>query len=469
MAAMLSVAKSRSDSFHDSRRQAVAGLRGDGHLRADSRSSTRSMPERARSSAIMTGRILVSAFLLLSCDGRRPAQVVVDQRSSPIVGGTSDDSHPDVVALIRGGGRPGCTGTLISTNVVVTAAHCVEASSTTPEVFFGSDVTLPGQARAVSCVRRHPTFDRSTLANDLAIVVLDEPATIAPATLGTSALDSTFTGTSLRIVGFGRGQGSGAIAGSKMQGTTLVTAVFPSSFTARPGPAQACEGDSGGPAFLLVDGQERLVGVTSAGDAACEVSASYTRIDPYVPFIQRYVEAAARTEEVGSRCYHATNCVSGARCAAATDDARISYCTKECAVSGECPPGMQCEGPATAATCRFPTPTPGALGSPCTSTDDCESSLCSQTREDHASFCTLRCFRDNQPPCASGFSCEPSADQPDQFVCARVRPASDDAQCSSTPASQSGPSLAYLIVPGLALTRYGARRRERRKRHRASV
>ena len=345
MAAMLSVAKSRSDSFHDSRRQAVAGLRGDGHLRADSRSSTRSMPERARSSAIMTGRILVSAFLLLSCDGRRPAQVVVDQRSSPIVGGTSDDSHPDVVALIRGGGRPGCTGTLISTNVVVTAAHCVEASSTTPEVFFGSDVTLPGQARAVSYVRRHPTFDRSTLANDLAIVVLDEPATIAPATLGTTALDSTFTGTSLRIVGFGRGQGSGAIAGSKMQGTTLVTAVFPSSFTARPGPAQACEGDSGGPAFLLVDGQERLVGVTSAGDAACEVSASYTRIDPYVPFIQRYVEAAARTEEVGSRCYHATNCVSGARCAAATDDARISYCTKECAVSGDCPPACSAKGP----------------------------------------------------------------------------------------------------------------------------
>ena len=48
----------------------------------------------------------------------------------------------------------------------------------------------------------------------------------------------------------------------------------------------SCSGDSGGPAFLKVNGQELLWGVTSRGDQTCAQVGIYTMISPYMSFIK---------------------------------------------------------------------------------------------------------------------------------------------------------------------------------------
>lgn len=398
----------------------------------------------------MIGRRALPVVLLLSSCAESDAPVVVRSGSLAIVGGAADDGDPHVVALVRAG-RAGCTGTLISPHVVVTAAHCVEPTAGAPAVFFGNDVKLPGRTGAVSYVRRHPGFDAGTLANDLAVLVLEPASTIAPAQLMTVPLDPSFVQKAPRVVGFGRGQGAGLPAGRKMEGTTSVAALFPSTFTARPGPAQPCEGDSGGPAFLRVDGVELLVGVTSNGDADCIVSATFTRVDPFVSFLQAYVDATARPAELGSRCFHGDNCVPDARCTPALDDVGISYCSKACTRDTDCARGMLCAGDgASPRMCRLPTPTPGALGSRCTTSNDCESALCSSALEGEPARCTVRCFPENAPPCPSGFSCEASPDKPGRSFCSAVQSRAPDSGCSASAASRAG-SVSWTLSAFSAL------------------
>jgi secreted trypsin-like serine protease len=48
----------------------------------------------------------------------------------------------------------------------------------------------------------------------------------------------------------------------------------------------ACNGDSGGPAYILVNGQLQLFGITSRGNVTCDVFAVYTNILAHQKFIE---------------------------------------------------------------------------------------------------------------------------------------------------------------------------------------
>jgi secreted trypsin-like serine protease len=52
---------------------------------------------------------------------------------------------------------------------------------------------------------------------------------------------------------------------------------------------KTCNGDSGGPAFMTIDGVETLVGVTSYGFIFCLGDGFDTRIDLYNSFIAQYL------------------------------------------------------------------------------------------------------------------------------------------------------------------------------------
>src|SRR2546428_223763 len=67
--------------------------------------------------------------VLLSGCGRVPFDVGgahFDRYSSPIVGGAVDSGHPAVLLIYNSFGGYLCTGTLIDTYVVLTAAHCTQ-------------------------------------------------------------------------------------------------------------------------------------------------------------------------------------------------------------------------------------------------------------------------------------------------------------------------------------------------------
>ncbi len=337
------------------------------------------------------------AVALVAAAAPRPARAVI--------GGTPDAGDPAVVAL-----EPAqCTGTLVASRVVLTAAHCLWGRDPAQlTAVFGADVHGRGRRIAVIDGRLAPDWSPTTQENDLALLLLAEPAAgVAPVPLLRSAIDDHLLGATLRLVGFGQDR-------RKESGTTRLLAYLATTIVDGGGPATTCLGDSGGPALLALGGTEYLAAVTSRGDAACRLFAVRTRVDPYVAgFIQPYIDAtqpgAAR---LGDPCAYPAQCATGL-CRPADDDPARRFCSARCAGDGECPPAMTCVG----GRCAHRPPSPGALGAPCDRDGDCAGWLCAAAVPGGARRCAVACVPSAPRPCAPGFACVPSARRAGEPVC----------------------------------------------------
>ncbi len=177
-----------------------------------------------------------------------------------------------------------CSGTLISQDTVITAAHCVCSSTTYPAtgcatrktVRFTSVVPAAGGARqdvtVGASVLVYPEFNHGGwLVNDYALLRLDTRADaivrVAPLRLSSQL---PITGQSHTLVGYGGTSGpcDGSF-GTKRKGSSvldsIVTYAAPGGRTLVFGDTalHACPGDSGGP-VIASNGQ--IVGVCSTGD-----------------------------------------------------------------------------------------------------------------------------------------------------------------------------------------------------------
>ncbi|EYF00204.1 S1 family peptidase [Chondromyces apiculatus] len=215
----------------------------------------------------------------------------------PILGGALATGDAAVVAVNSLGvdcqraGAPGCTGTLVGADLVLTAAHCV--GEMPPErfvVLFGATADpgrgelgegLVGQLFHVAEIRVHEGFDPETLAGDVAVLRLAEAGPATPVAVAGAGFAGVVEGAAGRVVGFGRADEPPAFA--KREGAVVVSAVSETELVYEGDPAMTCAGDSGGPVFMTVEGVERLVGVTSRGDAACEQHGVAVRMDALPP------------------------------------------------------------------------------------------------------------------------------------------------------------------------------------------
>ncbi len=234
-----------------------------------------------------------------------------EQTRRAIIDGAPDvnPAHRAVVALTWGSGPSNfCSGTLITPDVVLTAAHCLENISVTLlEVFFGNDVDGAGERRDAVEMAFHPLWDTNNLHHgyDLGLVRLASPAPAdatpvphLPAALGLSQTDE---GTSLEHVGFGRTENN--TSGLKLTAMALLgrvcdgpescpfggTNVAPGAFGYPMAAGGPCKGDSGGPAFLWRNGQEYVAGVTSYGDEFCEYFGVSMRPDAHAAWIDAFI------------------------------------------------------------------------------------------------------------------------------------------------------------------------------------
>jgi secreted trypsin-like serine protease len=199
-----------------------------------------------------------------------------------------------------------CTGTALTRDLVLTAAHCVAPAA--------SYAILPVKGASVMTIKTisvHPRFDpQSFAANrataDVALIKLaaDLPERIAPASLSSAnaavAVGDRFVVAGFGVTALGSDDGIGvartaALIATGQPGTLQIRLFDPATKGERAG-LGACTGDSGAPVFRDIDGQLMVIGVVSwsTGPKLAAGCGGLTGVTPLVRYRDWIVQAAGK-------------------------------------------------------------------------------------------------------------------------------------------------------------------------------
>ena len=167
-----------------------------------------------------------------------------------------------------------CSGALIAPDLVLTAAHCIQAGTDYKIVLY--DARRTPELRDVRRVAVHPQFSAQGIANhrasaDVALLQLAQPLSKPVAATGIPA-EPIATGQSFTVAGIGvsrRGDGksggtvrAASLVSTSQPGRLQIRLVDPATNNLRDGQG-ACTGDSGAPVAQQQAGRVVIVGVVS--------------------------------------------------------------------------------------------------------------------------------------------------------------------------------------------------------------
>jgi V8-like Glu-specific endopeptidase len=341
------------------------------------------------------------------CVGGPGTPGATDEQSAPIIGGTADTADPAVVLLVAelSMGESLCTAEVVSPHVLMTAAHCVDPAiiGETPKkyvVFIGDDVNNSSQAMnaanqlAVKETHFNQNFDPNTLQNgqDVAVVILQNATTITPIPMNRTALTSSMNGQAIRLVGYGINSASdsmGTSAGTKRQTNTTLKSSDSNFIQFGTSTHNTCEGDSGGPAFMTINGTEVITGITSYGVQGCTSATHDTRVDTVATaFVDPYI---AMFDPAGG----GGGSGGGGSGGGGTGGGGSGGGGTGGGGSGGVGGGGSGAGSGQGN---------GPLGSACTTNDDCQSRNCA-TGLASGAVCTATCVVSVAGTCPAGFQC----------------------------------------------------------------
>ena len=157
-----------------------------------------------------------------------------------------------------------CSGTVVAPRGILTAAHCLPASTASIKVFLGS-----GPELVASSFAAHPNWrEANNTALDVGVVLMPDDIGRRPVPLLLSR--DARVGENAIFAGWGKDQNG--LAATLRAGVATITAVtsltlqttFSSNFSS------VCQGDSGGPILLSEGGTWSIGGVISANSTlAC--------------------------------------------------------------------------------------------------------------------------------------------------------------------------------------------------------
>jgi MYXO-CTERM domain-containing protein len=355
---------------------------------------------------------IVTALLALAACSSSPGSEPTASSASAIINGKDSPATQDAVVLLvtLDGGFGTCTGTLIASNLVLTARHCVSNTKDSAFACDGKGNLIGGGTQVYA---DHPPnkiwvftgADRSQLGpgsmpqakgaqiihdgakvlcnHDLALVVLDreiEGAQIAPIRVDSMPMEGeTFT-----AVGWGVTEKTPYPTTRQMREGIKIkkTGPFDGSATIEPVPPNdvlvgesICSGDSGGPALHTDSGA--VLGVVSRGGngqndpndpaVGCIGATNlYTAVAPFRDLVLAAFEAAGkepwiegqpdpRLAKTGVDCTADEEC-RGAICAASQGK---TICSQDCSAdAASCPEGFTCQASNRGPICLPPPPAP---------------------------------------------------------------------------------------------------------------
>jgi hypothetical protein len=277
--------------------------------------------------------VALGALVLSACGSVDDVETGVATTDAAIIRPTQTGGRNEVVMVYAinsaGTGARTCSGAYFAPRVVVTAAHCLEQVSQV-FVYYGDnfaadlpqlqqpDGTLapppPGQPSVFSkadSFEQHPAWDPELIHPDMAVIYLDRKLPFDPLPLYRSRLDNSWINRSVTISGWGHNVATGPVTGTGGQVQRTGISRFLGSPTAadyhpddpNPGMLNAtvrsntfkidgrapysngCFGDSGSPLLITQFGQTYIAGVEYFGGLYCEDYSLYTRLDPFLPFL----------------------------------------------------------------------------------------------------------------------------------------------------------------------------------------
>lgn len=193
-----------------------------------------------------------------------------------------------------------CSGALLTNNIVVTAAHCIGEDPTSMYVFFDVKVSENSEKRQVVQTVVSPLWaTRQNEDKDHGDIALVKFEGSLPATYSAAVVLPNFrllkNGGSVTLTGYGLSNAADLeTAGTLRQVDVQIadTAFARTEITIDQTHGKgACHGDSGGPAYVNINGKNYVWGITSRGvqddKNDCSKLSAYTSLAAYRTWINQ--------------------------------------------------------------------------------------------------------------------------------------------------------------------------------------